>query len=364
MEAIVQKWSEAFQLNEPSREPLHFELFTHFLSRFRKTTEETITDYCNEEVINQRVTEKTSKLSETISQTEAKLEKSETEMNEKTSQNKLLRDEVLYYKRLVEDERVSVQKKIEDAVRSRDESMADYINELKQDKAKLETRFQDLQQSFTNIAASMNKSDTKVAHERGIEGESKLMSLVQNSGEFIVEDTHGQSHKGDCVLRRGNRTYCIDSKNHNSGDPVRSKEVLKLVNDVETNGYDAGVIIAWNERIIDPTTNSRVKRTIDYKKIEGKMILLISEAIKLSEEGLIALILGLEYHLEEEGEEKGENSEKMIKTLIELASKEIKKIQGKHKSLTTQINNIIKEKQYWNSILKEYKNLLNSSLSP
>ena len=360
METIIQKWTNAFQLNEPSCESLHFELFTHFLSRFRKTTEETITDHCNEEVITQRVIDKTNKLSETIAQTEAKLEKSATELSEKTSQNKLLQDEVSHYKRLVEDERLSVQKKVEEAIRSREGSMMDYINELKQDKVKLEARCQSFQDSLTVLSESINKPETKVSHTRGVEGESKLMSLVTNSGEFIVEDTHGQDHKGDCVLRTRNRAYCIDSKNHNSGKPIRSSEVMKLVNDVETNGYDAGVIIAWNESIMDPTTNARVKRTIDYKKIEGKVILLISNASELSDRSIISLIQGLEWHLETQTGGDKATSDKLIRSLIDIATKEIKKIQTKHKSLTTQLNATIKEKQYWTSILTENKAILSS----
>jgi len=360
MEPIIQKWTEAFQLNEPSCEPLHFELFTHFLSRFRKTTEETLTDHCNEEVINQRVLDRTAMLSDTISKTEAKLEESVTELNEKTSQNKLLREEVSHYKRLVEDERVSVHKKIEEAIRSRDESMADYINELKQDKVKLETRCQSFQDSLTALSDTINKRDTKVSHARGVEGESQLMALVQNSGEFIVEDTHGQDHKGDCVLRIGNRAYCVDSKNHNSGKPVRSSEVMKLVDDVVRFGYDAGVIIAWNELISDPTTNSRVKRTIHYKKINGKTILLISRASELPQDTIISLILGLEHHVECHTDGLKATSDKSIRSLIDIATKEIKKLQAKHKSLTMQINSTITDKQYWTTILTENKAILSS----
>ena len=105
---------------------------------------------------------------------------------------------------------------------------------------------------------------------------------------------------------------------------------------------------------------NRVKRTIDYKKIEGKVILLISNASELSDRSIISLIQGLEWHLEAQTGGDKATSDKLIRSLIDIATKEIKKIQTKHKSLTTQLNATIKEKQYWTTILTENKAILSS----
>ena len=103
-----------------------------------------------------------------------------------------------------------------------------------------------------------------------------------------------------------------------------------------------------------------VKRTIHYKKINGKTILLISRASELPEETIISLILGLEYHVECHTDGLKATSDKSIRSLIDIATKEIKKIQTKHKSLTKQLNTTITDKKYWTSILTENKDILSS----
>ncbi len=103
-----------------------------------------------------------------------------------------------------------------------------------------------------------------------------------------------------------------------------------------------------------------VKRTIHYKKINGKTILFISRASELPQDTIISLILGLENHVHSHTDGLKATSDKSVRSLIDIATKEIKKLQSKHKSLTMQINATITDKQYWTSILTENKAILSS----
>ena len=174
-----------------------------------------------------------------------------------------------------------------------------------------------------------------------------------------MEDTHGTAHKGDCVLRRGGRAYCIDSKKHSHYVP--HADVSKLIHDIELNDYDGGAIIAWNAGIYDPSTNSKIKSQIYYKKYSSKPILFLSNASDLPKRSIIALIICLEdYLLTSDKEDSCKNYEKLNEKMLSIADEELKKIETRHNSLQRQMNQNNKERQRWNRIKSEHSTLVDS----
>ena len=359
MSDIVSKWIETFKLNDESKEPLHYELCSDLLRNYDKMISGTIVDYSNESEITRRVTDETERIREDLLRMTLENDKLLENMKDKSRDIRLLTEEVSSYRDKLTIERESIQDRIAEAIRMKDESQQDFIRELKNDKLKLEDRYKLLESTLDMIKESMIKNETNSSYDKGVEGEEELLDIFRDSGEFIVEDTHGTAHKGDCVLRRGGRAYCIDSKKHSHYVP--HADVSKLIHDIELNDYDGGAIIAWNAGIYDPSTNSKIKSQIYYKKYSSKPILFLSNASDLPKRSIIALITCLEdYLLKSDKEDSCKNYEKLNEKMMSIADEELKKIETRHNSLQRQMGQNNKERQRWNRIKSEHSTLVDS----
>ena len=358
MSLLVQKWIDTFHINDSSCEPMYYSICNHILSKYRDITEDTLTDYCNEKEINKRVTNKTKESTIEIQELSSncnglqeeketlshKLEIKEVHINHLQEDIEDCRNELskekLNTSHLIQEaiSKTEVQHKMNiDTTRDHIETLKSQIKELKNDK-----------ETLTSVVKEQGNS----SYDKGVEGEDVLLDILQESGEFTVIDTHNDNHKGDAVIKRNNKTYCIDSKNHTRSVP--RSDVDKLITDIELNKFDGGAIIAWNAPIYDPFTSAKIKQQICYKMISSKPILFISKAKEISHEALISLLMNLEDHLvSDESFQTIQNYDKIKEKLITIATKELKRIDSQHNSLTRQINQNKKERHYWMDVLSE-----------
>ena len=366
MSLLVQKWIDTFHINDSTREPMHYSICNHILSKFRDITEDTLTDYCNEEEINKRVTNKTKestiKIQELSSSCNGLQEEKETlthKLQIKEGHINHLQGDIDDCRNELSKEKLNTSQLIQEAIskteiqhkeykESFNERTTDYIEMLKSQIKELKNDKETLTSTLTSVVKEQGNS----SYDKGVEGEDVLLDILQESGEFTVIDTHNDNHKGDAVIKRNNKTSCIDSKNHTRSVP--RSDVDKLITDIELNKFDGGAIIAWNAPIYDPFTSAKIKQQICYKMISSKPILFISKAKEISHEALISLLMNLEDHLvSDESFQTIQNYDKIKEKLITIATKELKRIDSHHNSLTRQISQNTKERHYWMDVLSE-----------
>tara|TARA_Y100000389_G_C17425106_1_gene499097 strand:+ start:120 stop:1460 length:1341 start_codon:yes stop_codon:yes gene_type:complete len=305
---VLNKWNREFSITDESKEELHYNIFKDFLKGFNLLKKNVVLDNENEIQIKERVVEKTKDINN-------KLMNKDKEINRLNQQVELMEEKIKYQIKTMYD-----QNKVET------ETMKTLIEDLKQDKIYLKKQLEILQTISEKIN---NKSESSYA--KGVEGEKDLLSLLREDGSFKVEDTHGQSHKGDALITYNNRTYCIDSKGHTQNVP--SKEVTKLSDDIKLNGYDGGAIIAWKAPIYDPSTCARIKEVATIKMMGGKPVLFISYANKLDTGMIISLLKMIEQHIGSSEEINNIlNYDKLYSDVISLIDKEEKILESEHNS--------------------------------
>jgi len=322
-------------------------------NRFIRATDEGNVNYNNEERIKKMVKSETSKLNELIEEKDRKISTSDIKLVAMQEQ--------------IDEMRENKMVDIENAKKEYKEGQSSYINCLEGQVKTYMSRETELMKDKTNNESQINKLTSALmdkacgsSYDKGVEGEDNLLEILQESGEFIVEDTHTDNHKGDAVIRRNNKTYCIDSKNHKRNVP--SEDVSKLVHDIELNNYDGGAIIAWNAPIYDPVAKAKIKNQICYKMISSKPILFVSHAKDISSEALISLLINIEDHIiSDKTLETSENYNKLKEKMIKIASGELKKVESVHNSLQRQLGNNKKERHYWREVLKDCNKEVESS---
>ena len=325
---------------------------------FIRASNENHVNYKNEEKIKTLVKDKTREINED----NIRLSKDITNQRNKLMSNDSLIDNM---KKEINYLRDSKAKDISDSIEQcREQCMnntkefinclqgqiLDYKNQLSElikDKLSIESKLSKLTEVITDKVTSSS-------YDKGVEGEDNLLYILQDSGEFIVEDTHTDNHKGDAVIRRNKKTYCIDSKNHSRNVP--SEDVSKLIHDIELNNYDGGAIIAWNAPIYDPVAKAKIKQQISYKMISSKPILFISRAKEISKEAIISLLINLEDHISKDSIETSKNYDKLKDKMINIAKNELKRVDTIHNSLQRQLGANKKERHYWREVLKDCDN--------
>lgn len=361
MNNIVRKWIDTFQLNDITHEPLHYHMCNQLLSKFRGITSDTLTDYCNEKEIDKRVSSRTQKLSKDIDEVRCE---HNTLLEERDNLTYTVRSNETHITRLQEELKVCHHKLLEDKlhstaltqaevskIESRNTEVVEILkSQLNDIKAHYESQILDLKKDKETLTLCVNEQQTS-SYGLGVMGEDKLLEILQESGEFNVHDTHKENHKGDVVISRNNKSYCLDSKNYTSN--VRRDEVSKLIKDIELNKFDGGAIISWNSGIYDPFSKSRIKQQIYYKMISSKPVLFISRANEISREALISLLMNLEDHVLSNPTFKTDRRtyDELKQRLITLAKEELKKIASRQTSLTKQLNNSKTEQHYWTDVL-------------
>jgi len=362
MNKTVQRWIDTFKINDPTSESLHYTLFSGFLSKFNMITQDALTDYCNGEVIENRVMAKTKESAKRISELSDErnelIEAHETitsTLQSRASQINNLQQDIYDYQTKLSKERLNTNKIIEEALSKGESHNTAHIetlrNQYKDSKDNYEDQIKELK-SDKEILASVVKSQGTSSYDKGVEGEDKLVEILEKSGEFHVLDTHNDNHKGDAVITLNNKSYCIDSKNHTRNVP--STDVEKLIQDIELNKYHGGAIIAWNCPIYDPHTSSIIKQQICYKMIASKPILFISRAKEISHEALISLLINLEDHVvSDDTYQTTQNYDKIKEKIVSIAKRELKRIETQHNSLTRQVNQNKKQRHYWLDVLSE-----------
>lgn len=332
MEKLYKKWNQEFQIDDIDKESIHFDILKDFLKEYYLLKKNRVLDHDNMIQINERVKEKTKGI-------ETKLIEKERQIT-KLNQSRELAEERLEHLVITMDEQNKHHKNnIDNAVSINNEShrnetdvLKEQIVDLKQDKKDLK-----LQLELLNTISDQLKNKNESSFAKGVEGEDDLLTLLKDDGSFKVEDTHGQNHKGDALIRSNNRTYCIDSKNHTHNVPA--EDVTKLINDVKLNDYDGGAIIAWKTHIYDPSTCARIREEVIIKKMAGKPILFISHAERLDKGMIISLLKMLEQHIgSKEDINNSINYDRLYQNVISLIEKEETSMESEYNSFMKRYN--------------------------
>ena len=314
--------------------------------RFIKSADEGNINYNNEEKIKKLVHEETNIIREE--------NRKMNELIKGKDKNQSMSD----IKLVVMQEQIDVMRDnkladIDNVRKECNEGTNSFINCLQEQIITYKEKEKELEKDNTKLLSALIEKTSSSSYEKGVEGEDILLDILQESGEFKVEDTHMDNHKGDAVIRRNNKTYCIDSKNHKRNVP--SEDVTKLTQDIELNNYDGGAIIAWNAPIYDPVAKAKIKNQICYKMISSKPILFVSRAKDISHEALISLLINLEDHIiSNKSMDTSDNYDKLKEKMIKIAKSELKKVESVHNSLQRQLGNNKKERHYWNEVLKDF----------
>ena len=220
----IQRWIEAFQLNDPRLEGLHYTLFSNFLSKFNMITEDALTDYCNEEVIEKRVNDKTKDSSKRIQKLlddKNKLLETQDTINHtlesKISQIDNLQQNISDYQTTLSNERLNTSILIEEAVLKNEHNNKAHIETLKDQYKDSKDQYEDTRNQYEEQIIELKKdkevlsaavtSQGTSSYDKGVEGEDKLIDILANSKEFSLLDTHNENHKGDAVITRNNKSY-------------------------------------------------------------------------------------------------------------------------------------------------------------
>ena len=312
MTDIIQKWDTEFNISDPAKEPLLFLLCKNVKDDLNKSKNDHIIDERNQLEINKRVTEKTSELEDELD--EIKEENSELEhkcnslygdnASLKTSRSEDIenavsdakenKDEIIQVLREEKDETIKVLRE------EKDETIQVLREERDVLKYEKETIFTDFLKA--------NENQNKSSYEMGVEGEMSILSILQSGGWDEVIDTHEKDNRGDVILKYNNKKFIIDVKNYSSDVPAR--EVRKLAKDIEENRCDGGAIISLKQGILDPTMGGLAKEVIYHVCVQGKSILLLSNASTLSPEFINASLKLLESNFSMNSENNGQINDK------------------------------------------------------
>ena len=137
-----------------------------------------------------------------------------------------------------------------------------------------------LESSNASLQSQLSQyTETKSSHAIGAEGEATVLSLIETHvlPAFMyssVTDTSKQSHSADCHIRATSAVgkkmkILVDSKKYK--DPVRTKEITKLHDDVDADDEaTAGIMVSLNSPI------ATVKQFQIEKTPKGKPILYLT----------------------------------------------------------------------------------------
>jgi len=326
-------------------------------NRFIKSAEDSITDYQNESKIKERAKELTEYIQEDNNKLESKVLIQEKDISKKDSKIQALQEEIdILRENRLED--------IKHQVESSNESKNELIMELKEQNMSLkeekkeqckiyEAREDKLRQELKEITINNTNKNNKSSYENGIEGEKKLFELLREESEFCVKDTHGASHKGDAEVKYLEMRLCIDAKQYKTTCP--HKESSKLVEDVEKNSYDGGVLISWDSGIYDPQTSTKIKDLIFNKIINGKPYVFISQANSIPDSLLISAIKELKNNkISNDSLNTIQMNEKITEELASMIDCELKELDSSDKTLKIKERRNTERRKILVGMQKEY----------
>ena len=336
-------------------------------NRFIKSSDDSIIDYQNKSKINERAQELTEELQEDNNKLHSKVLNQEKDISKKDIRIKTLQEQV---DTLRENRSEDIKHHVENSIESKNElitELKDQIISLKDDKnMQLNQMKQDyearevlLKQELKEITMNNNKNNNKSSYEQGIQGEKRLFELIREESDFYFKDTHCSNHNGDAEVKYLEMRLCIDAKQYKSTCP--HKESSKLIDDVEKNSYDGGVLISWDSGIYDPQTSTKIKDLIFNKIINGKPYVFISQANSIPDSLLISSIKNLKNN-------KSSNdtlntiqmNEKISEELAIMIDSELKELSANEKKLKIKERRNTERRKVLVSMQKEY-NLSNYS---
>ena len=217
-----------------------------------------------------------------------------------------------------------------------------------------------MREEIKELNNNNNNKNNKSSYDQGVMGEKKLLDVLREESDFLVKDTHGANHMGDAEVIYSDMRFCIDAKQYKTTCP--HKESTKLVDDVEKNSYDGGILISWDSGIYDPQTSSKIKDLLFYKTFNGKPYLFISNANSIPEKLIISAIKELSTNkLTNESLNTIQINDKLSEELSKMIYSELKEIDASDKKLKIKERRNNERRKELHSLAKEYK-LTNNSL--
>ena len=325
--------------------------------KFIQSTNDSITDYENETKINNRVAEKTDTLDKQSISLINKNKDLNNEILNKNSVITILNDKIEYMNKNHQEAISSTAINTMSSSKQLMDHLQEQIKNITLDKKELEYKFEQREKELNFIMEEkdilLNKTNNKSSYQNGVDGEMKLLELLREECSFTVNDTHGSSHKGDAEVIYNNMRLCIDAKQYQTTCP--HKESTKLVEDVEKNSYDGGILISWDSGIYDPQTSSKIKDLICHKTINCKPYLFISLARLLPDELIISSIKELETNkLNNESFNNTQINDNILSELSNIVTNELKDIDASDKKIKIKTRRNDERRKQLNSLIKVY----------
>jgi len=286
MDETIKKWNLEFNIQNTESEPTIFLLLKDYLDSFNNHKANHIVDEQNRIIINERVAEKSSILKEELDNKSQELSELSEEVNHLTSKCNDLYTELDSVK---QNKTLEIDKAVKQAVSAKEE----IIQLLKVDKEKLASESTE----WKEIISNFTKDNTCSSQKLGEMGEKEFLKVLQSSSApwDSVSETNQKGHSGDFIVNYKDKKYIIDVKNWSSN--IRGEEVRKLARDIEDRSCDGGAIISLKNGvgILDPVKNQIVKQSVQMITVQGKSVLLISNASLLEQDFINSVLLELLY---------------------------------------------------------------------
>jgi len=271
MNDVQQKWTHKFHIDDKTTEPTVFKFFSKCYNQLQHRDD--INDVLNDERINERAIHINKDLNYELQKEKDKRDDLCNENKSLESKLSILLDEIHTMKERKHTDYESIHEQYDKVTKQLRQEDKDQLREMSNKNDKQNEMIAQLNERLneTIISYSENKKN-KSSHAIGVEGEGKLHDTLESG--FEIESTASTSHTGDIVIRYMNKKFICDSKNYQTTVP--KGEVIKLIEDVASNGYAGGIIVSLNSYVIDPNTRTRTTDKMKFIKYGGIPLLLLS----------------------------------------------------------------------------------------